>query len=146
MIVGLGGNDVLYGGAGDDTLDGGAGNDHLKGGAGNDHLKGGAGNDTLTGGEGADVFSWTLADTTPDKGGFVDLITDFGNGADVLNIGDLLTPAGSSVSALVDGGNTTLTFTNSDAQVIQTIVLESYAPTDVEAMLNSLRNSGNYNA
>ena len=127
-------------------MDGGAGNDHLKGGAGNDHLKGGAGNDTLTGGEGADVFSWTLADTTADNGGFVDRITDFGNGADVLNIGDLLTPAGSSVSALVDGGNTTLTFTNSDAQVIQTIVLENYAPTDVEAMLNSLRNSGNYNA
>jgi Ca2+-binding RTX toxin-like protein len=141
-----GGNLLVSGGSGNDQLSGGALNDIMMGGAGNDVLAGGAGNDILTGGEGADVFSWTLADTTADNGGFVDRITDFGNGADVLNIGDLLTPAGSSVSALVDRGNTTLTFTNSDAQVIQTIVLENYAPTDVEAMLNSLRNSGNYNA
>ena len=41
QISGLGGNDILVGGAGDDRLDGGAGNDVLEGGLGNDVLIGG---------------------------------------------------------------------------------------------------------
>ncbi|MCA3675939.1 MAG: hypothetical protein INF05_13150 [Methylobacterium sp.] len=45
-MYGLGGDDILNGGAGDDTLYGGAGNDILSGGAGADMMYGGAGNDT----------------------------------------------------------------------------------------------------
>lgn len=43
---GLGGNDILYGGAGGDTLDGGSDDDVLRGGAGTDMLIGGSGIDT----------------------------------------------------------------------------------------------------
>jgi serralysin len=46
QFLGLGGNDILYGGAGGDTLDGGTGDDLLRGGAGNDTLIGGSGIDT----------------------------------------------------------------------------------------------------
>ena len=61
VIMGLGGDDKIYGGPGknadnNDTLDGGRGNDMLFGGAGNDTLRGGAGNDHLYGGAGADMF------------------------------------------------------------------------------------------
>ncbi len=45
-ILGLGGNDALYGGAGGDILYGGLGNDKLVGGSGSDALYGEAGNDT----------------------------------------------------------------------------------------------------
>ena len=55
-FYGLGGNDILNGGAGDDDLDGGDDNDTLTGGAGNDDLDGGAGNDVLNGGDGYDFF------------------------------------------------------------------------------------------
>lgn len=44
-LRGMGGNDLLIGGAGMDELDGGAGMDDLWGGGGDDMLKGGAGND-----------------------------------------------------------------------------------------------------
>ncbi|MBD1805023.1 calcium-binding protein [Microcoleus sp. FACHB-SPT15] len=47
-LDGLGGNDILLGGAGSDTLNGGDGNDSLNGGAGNDTLSGGTGDDTYT--------------------------------------------------------------------------------------------------
>lgn len=49
-IQGLGGNDVVTGGAGVDTLEGGAGLDTLRGGDGTDTLLGGADGDVLTGG------------------------------------------------------------------------------------------------
>ncbi|MBE9136109.1 type I secretion C-terminal target domain-containing protein [Nodosilinea sp. LEGE 07088] len=50
------GDDGLFGGADNDTIDGGAGNDLLAGGDGDDILYGGAGTNTLTGGAGADIF------------------------------------------------------------------------------------------
>ena len=46
LILGLDGNDSLYGGAGADTLVGGNGNDLLHGGIGADSMVGGSGNDT----------------------------------------------------------------------------------------------------
>ena len=114
QIRGNWGDDILYAGADDssDTLDGGAGNDTLFGGAGDDHLVGslgddlifngagddfvmggtidpnqegsdtlwgGAGDDTLVGGVGADVFAFA-----PDNGH--DLITDFDNADDTLDL------------------------------------------------------------
>ena len=57
-IMGMGGDDKLYGGpgGGDDNLQGGDGNDMLFGGRGDDTLSGGMGNDTLNGGAGEDDF------------------------------------------------------------------------------------------
>ncbi|MBU6234626.1 MAG: type I secretion C-terminal target domain-containing protein [Alphaproteobacteria bacterium] len=73
-LLGMGGNDMLYGGLAVDTLDGGLGNDMLMGGKGADILTGGAGRDTF----------WML------RGDAKDTITDFKAGAG----GDLLRLAG----------------------------------------------------
>ena len=57
-IMGMGGDDKLYGGpgGGDDDLQGGDGDDMLFGGRGADTLSGGMGDDMLNGGAGADKF------------------------------------------------------------------------------------------
>ena len=64
-LIGLDGNDALYGGptGGDDLLHGGNGDDRLYGGQGNDYLNGGPGNDTLKGGAGDDTAAYTDSDT-----------------------------------------------------------------------------------
>jgi Ca2+-binding RTX toxin-like protein len=54
ILLGMIGNDKLYGRNGNDTLYGGDGNDVLKGAGGDDILNGGEGDDTLIGGDGAD--------------------------------------------------------------------------------------------
>lgn len=80
-IYGEEGNDILEGGYGPDRLFGGEGDDELKGGDGGygDLLVGGEGNDQLTGGGGADTFAFGR-----DHGS--DWITDFGDGADVIDL------------------------------------------------------------
>ena len=82
-LRGLGGNDMLTGGAKDDVLDGGDGNDILSGNAGADTLIGGKGNDTLIDGWGNDTYIFNLGDGA-------DTITDYdhlsGN-HDVLRLG-----------------------------------------------------------
>ncbi|UWR62827.1 calcium-binding protein [Phaeobacter inhibens] len=103
------GNDVINGGAGDDTLVGGAGDDTLKGGDGDDvigaasgsnELRGGAGEDTVTGGTGADMIYTSLGgdnltggagdDTFILKAGTgATTITDFGTGANKMNVEEL---------------------------------------------------------
>ncbi|UWQ48386.1 hypothetical protein K3720_10540 [Leisingera caerulea] len=77
LLSGKGGNDRLAGLAGADTLNGGGGNDRLAGGGGKDTLNGGSGNDTMTGGGGADTFVFTVGD---------DLVRDFKDGTDILQI------------------------------------------------------------
>jgi Ca2+-binding RTX toxin-like protein len=57
-FLGMGGHDMLAGGALDDTLEGGAGNDTLFGEAGNDTLIGGLGTDALDGGAGIDTATY----------------------------------------------------------------------------------------
>ena len=85
--------DALYGEEGDDILDGGTGPDRLFGGEGDDELTGGdggysdllvggEGNDKLTGGASADTFVFGLNHGT-------DWITDFGDGADVIDLSGL---------------------------------------------------------
>ena len=61
-IQGLGGDDVIVGGAGSDTIFGGAGNDSIDGGLGNDSLYGEAGSDTLIGGAGNDTLDGSSGD------------------------------------------------------------------------------------
>ncbi|WP_340124135.1 tandem-95 repeat protein, partial [Methylobacter svalbardensis] len=90
-LLGGDGDDILSGNGGDDLLVGGAGNDTLTGGNGNDILIGGTGNDILTGGASADVFKWNLADKGEAGNPAHDIVTDFGNGNNVLDLRDLLT-------------------------------------------------------
>ena len=70
----------------------------------------------------------------------------------MLDIGDLLKSDADVLTGVVvagsvdvDSNTTTLTFTKEEA-VIQTIVLENYAPADVDVMLTALRDSGSYNS
>ena len=79
------GNDLLNGQADNDRLEGGAGADVLYGEAGLDTLIGGAGLDKLYGGAGADIFGFSASEDSDDR------IYDFIDGADILNITDLLT-------------------------------------------------------
>ncbi|HRC45435.1 MAG TPA: calcium-binding protein [Nitrospira sp.] len=82
LLLGMGGGDILFGGAGNDFLtgdnngtealsasahgadwlDGGAGNDQLVGDGGNDTLVGGHGYDVLAGGDGDDVYIFERGD------------------------------------------------------------------------------------
>jgi Ca2+-binding RTX toxin-like protein len=83
------GNDLVRGDLDADTVRGGDGNDSLFGGRGTDQLFGDAGDDTLTGGEGSDIFALAI-------GGGLDIITDFGNGSDFIQV-----PAGVSISDIL---------------------------------------------
>jgi RTX toxins and related Ca2+-binding proteins len=63
ILLGLDGNDTLWGvSGGKDTLDGGSGDDELYGFGRNDILDGGAGNDQLYGGQGDDIYKFGRGD------------------------------------------------------------------------------------
>ncbi|MGV3551732.1 Ig-like domain-containing protein [Rhizobium sp.] len=81
-ISGLAGNDIIDGGNGNDKIGGGSGNDKINGGNGNDIIAGWSGNDVLTGGKGADTF---VFDDSSNR----DRITDFGNGADKIDLSEV---------------------------------------------------------
>ncbi|RYE86488.1 MAG: type I secretion C-terminal target domain-containing protein [Hyphomicrobiales bacterium] len=78
--------DTLNGTNGNDVINGLAGNDKLNGGAGNDTLVGGAGKDTLTGGAGNDVFKFNSASEIGNKPTTRDVITDFKQGQDKIDL------------------------------------------------------------
>jgi serralysin len=84
----LKGNDVFNGGGGDDKLSAYDGNDKMLGKGGFDSLNGGDGNDTLDGGKGNDYLTGRAgADRFIFKTGYgIDHITDFGNGADRIDL------------------------------------------------------------
>ncbi|MBP1882322.1 beta strand repeat-containing protein [Sinorhizobium mexicanum] len=100
--VGSSGANTLTGtSAANEYFDGGAGNDTINGGAGKDTIVGGLGADRLTGGAGNDTFVFNLIDDSakgfsgyvnnvaygPASGaGYRDIITDFGNGDDVISL------------------------------------------------------------
>ena len=79
QIRGGHGNDYLFGSSGRDTLMGNAGADELDGGNFDDVLNGGRGADILTGGSGSDTFVFGLSAGS-------DLITDFENGVDMIDL------------------------------------------------------------
>jgi hypothetical protein len=104
VILGLAGQDRLYGGAGDDRVDGGSGRDYIEAGSGDDIVAGGLGNDTaygldgddaLIGGEGQDYLEgadgddWINANAGDDilSGGTGDDRMVGGAGDDVLYAG-----------------------------------------------------------
>ena len=120
---------------GDDVLEGGAGNDWLFGQGGDDVLIGGAGNDVLFGGSGNDIFVWNAGDR---GGNYLDIVKDFGNGADKLDLSQLLVGVSDPASADVltqylsfdfvsEPGSTVINIASGGggAPVDQTITLEN---------------------
>lgn len=100
-VDGLGGNDILRGGASNDILDGGSGNDQLFGNDGNDNLVAGGGSNTVSDGAGNDFI-----DLSENNVGFV-LTT--GGGNDVV-LGSayadtISAPTGSASSYRFEGGS-----------------------------------------
>lgn len=103
FFLGFGGDDQLSGGSENDSLDGGDGNDQLLGGDGNDFIIGGGGADLMEGGAGADIFQFASAGDTL---GYVlrsdgkqmrpDVIADFANGVDKIDLGAIDAIAGTS--------------------------------------------------
>ncbi|NVK95811.1 serine hydrolase [Ruegeria pomeroyi] len=94
-LIGLGGNDGLFGAYGDDRISGGGGNDRLggrdgddalEGGDGHDVLDGGRGDDQLSGGAGSDQLNGGRGDDTLEGGAGHDLL-DGGRGDDQLSGG-----------------------------------------------------------
>lgn len=83
VVSGNAGDNSLTAGAGNDGVNGGEGNDTINGGVGADNLSGDGGNDVLTGGAGHDTFHFSYI-------GFgADLVTDFTDGQDLLNLTSL---------------------------------------------------------
>jgi hypothetical protein len=132
-LLGSEANDVLVSGSDSENLYGDAGNDQLYGGGGNDILVGGIGNDTLTGGTGDDTFSWRFGDQGTAEQPARDVISDWGNGTDVLDLSDMLENSPSDAATL-DGhlsfslnsdGHTEIAVSSEyGGPVVQTIVLE----------------------
>ena len=94
-------------------IDGTAGDDVIAGTSGNDTLIGGAGNDILYGGLGDDVFKWNLGDQGEENAPAIDIVKDFGEGQNVLDLADLLQGEESGdindfIFAEQDGDNTNL--------------------------------------
>lgn len=80
--------------------------DVLVGGLGNDTITGGAGQDTMTGGEGNDIFAFLdLEDSTTAN---PDVITDFTQGQDKLDVSALGFTAASDFTITNDGTTTTV--------------------------------------
>ena len=79
LLLGTDTGNILKGLGGDDRLSARGGNDKLFGGAGDDYLDAGAGRDQLFGGDGVDTFHF-------DKGHGVDIIKDFENNVDRIEI------------------------------------------------------------
>ena len=89
------GEDLILGWLGDDLIFGNAGHDMLDGQGGNDTLAGGWGNDTLSGGADADVFRMIRANGD-------DVITDFENNTDLIDVSALQTTYGALATGLSD--------------------------------------------
>ena len=80
----------------DHDFDGGGGNDTLSGNAGNDTLSGGTGNDSLTGGAGSDSFVFA-------PGFGQDVVQDFEDGIDMVDLRDGLAFADLTLSTIPGG-------------------------------------------
>lgn len=89
------GNDHINGNKGNDSLHGGGGDDEILGGQGNDVIEGGVGFDTMSGNAGSDLFQFggrtphgdaaSFSISGPDAGR-TDVITDFQDGQDHLQL------------------------------------------------------------
>jgi beta-glucanase (GH16 family) len=103
-------NNVIIGNGAANQLQGYAGADTINGGGGDDTIIGGPGDDSLTGGAGADNFTFA-------KGDGHDTITDFGNGADVLNLSSF-TSLGMTPTVTASGSDTLIQFSNGESVLL----------------------------
>lgn len=102
--------DLLHGGRGDDSIDGVGGDDTLRGGQGDDTLIGSFRRDELTGGPGGDLFVFAYrggtgvseSDTGTDQA-TRDVITDFEQGKDRIDLSSYRLRVGSDAEALFLG-------------------------------------------
>ncbi len=94
-LIGGGGKDVLRGNSGNDVLRGNGGDDKLLGGGGNDQLTGHAGRDLLVGGGGSDRFVF-LSRTDSLADGRRDMIIDFEQGVDLIDVAAIDANGGSA--------------------------------------------------
>jgi type 1 secretion C-terminal target domain (VC_A0849 subclass) len=127
------GDDSLYGSEYNDVLVSGSEGENLYGGTGDDTLTGSGGDDSLTGGTGDDTFAWLAGDEGTEVEPAVDVITDWGNGTDTLDLSDML-QAESNTAPILDGhlsfslngdGHTEIAVSSTyEGPVVQTIVLE----------------------
>ena len=85
-LAGGNGADLLVGRGGIDELLGEAGADDLRGGAGQDYLAGGNGADTMSGGDDGDFFGYYAITESGTAAGTRDIITDFEQSLDVIDI------------------------------------------------------------
>ena len=83
------GADVLVGRGGNDELFGEAGADDLRGGAGEDFFLGGNGADTMSGGDDGDFFAYFAITDSGTAAGARDIITDFEQGLDIIDIAQI---------------------------------------------------------
>lgn len=111
-LRGQGGKDKLFGEAGKDKLFGDASRDILRGGSGNDVLNGGTGNDTLYGNGGKDSFIYK-------KGFGADVIADFQNDIDRIEISGLGKKAKVLAAASEVGADVVIDFAGSDSLTIK---------------------------
>ena len=80
-------NNMIIGNDSANTLTGGPGNDTLNGGSGNDILDGGTGTDVLVGGLGSDTFVFNFISDSTTVTTTRDVITDFIQGQDRIDLG-----------------------------------------------------------
>ena len=121
MLTGDTGANDLDGLQGGDTLAGGDGDDVLRGRGGNDDLIGGAGVDVMTGGSGSEHFIFTgIGDSGAGAAAVRDRITDFEQGADVIDLGLIdanpLNGPGEDAFTFIAGEGSA--FTNAAGQVV----------------------------
>jgi Ca2+-binding RTX toxin-like protein len=102
-VSGNAGNDFLFGDSGADKLSGGDNNDYLSGGADNDTLIGGAGADSMAGGDGSNTFTYSAVSHSGIGVGFRDTIMNFDAQQDTIDVTELATALGGSISFLGTG-------------------------------------------
>ena len=130
-LIGENGNDRIWGGTGNDTLEGGAGKDILDGGDGADVIVGGWGDDILTGGAGADLFVFN-DDRTRD-----DVITDFEDGIDIIQIASYGFTDVSDLSMSQIGGDVVITLSDRDSITIEDMLVSNLTNSDFDLLAQS---------
>ncbi|SEW09656.1 serralysin [Cognatiyoonia koreensis] len=113
-LAGTKGANKLRGNGGDDRLFGRSGDDTLEGGSGRDYLDGGVGDDILNGGSGRDTFHFDVGDGQ-------DVIADFQNNADTIEIDNIRFARGTDVFdyAIQDGRDVRFDFDDGSVLVIE---------------------------
>ena len=103
ILAGDASDNRLRGGSGADTLLGDEGLDRLEGGVGADRIAGGFGRDVLVGGGGSDIFIYTAV-TDSLAGVPRDVITDFEQGTDKIDLSEIDAVAGGLDDAFIFRG------------------------------------------